>query len=243
MISFFLLSPLLMNAQDSEEEGKDRSYAVRFSPLRMFTGTFQMEYEQQVADRFALNFMGMGSYLSKKGLGSWYLGSLGRERFSDMDKEGGPIYNPKALSGLGLIVQGRQYYYEHDHAPKGLYVGPTVMYRNMNLLVERRNELSNVQIEEEKQRSLGIFKVGIITGAQLPIVSKNFVFDAYGGAVFRVSSYGDETGLSDYKAWTALDHTGVTFTLGLSIGIVKHRSSGTSTGAGEGEPKSGPGEL
>lgn len=237
-LCLFLLAPVFLKGQSSNDEESDRSYALRFSPLRMFTGSFQLEYEKQVADQFTLNFMGMGTYLSKKGFGSWYLNSLGRDRFSNPEQEGEPVYDPKVLSGLGLIVQGRHYYYEHDQAPTGLYVGPTVMYRNMNLQIERRNERSNIQVKEEDQRSLGIFKAGIITGAQLPIVSKNFVFDAYGGAVFRVSSYGDEMGLSDYKSWTAVDHTGVTFTLGLSIGIVKHPRDEE-----EGEPKTKPGEL
>lgn len=246
----FAFAPSSASGQAGSED-QELNSAFRFSPLRMATGTFQLEYERQVADRFTLSFMGMGTYLSRNGLGGWYLNSLGRSNFDQTIKSNGQKttipYKAEVMAGAGLIVQGRQYFYAHDDEPKGLYFGPTVMYRRLSLTTKTQNSVQNIEIKEKQQRSLGIFKGGIIAGAQLPIISKKLVFDAYGGAVFRMSSYGDETGPSDYNAWTALDHSGVTFTIGLSVGAVFGKGDDSDSSEGEsgegGEGTSAPGEL
>ena len=247
-ILLFVMTPLAAFGQAGSED-QELNSAFRFSPLRMATGTFQLEYERQVADKFTLSFMGMGTYLSRNGLGGWYLNSLGRNNFKQTgtNKNTGQKktvpYQAEVMSGAGLIVQGRQYFYAHDDEPKGLYFGPTVMYRGLQLVTERKESVQNITVEDsDKQRSLGIFKGGIIAGAQLPIISKRLVFDAYGGAVFRMSSYGDETGPADYNAWTALDHSGVTFTFGVSVGAVFGKGDDSGNGSG-GEGSSAPGEL
>ncbi len=241
------LTPILVSGQAGSED-KELNSAFRFSPLRMATGTFQLEYERQVADKFTLSFMGMGTYLSRNGLGGWYLNSLGRNNFDQTVKANGDEttvrYQAEVMSGAGLIVQGRQYFYAHDDEPKGLYFGPTVMYRYLGITTKRQSEIQNITVKEKQQRSLGIFKGGVIAGAQLPLFTKRLVFDAYGGAVFRMSSYGDEAGPSDYNAWTALDHSGVTFTVGLSIGAVFGAGSGDDDGGEDaGEGTSAPSEL
>ncbi len=209
LIAFFFPAP--GQAQDSMD------HAIRVDPLRLTAGTFQVEYEHEVGDGFTLSFMPMGTFVAENGMGGWYLESMGRRKSEANDA----TYKVKSVSGFGFDLQARQYYHAHEDVPSGLYYAPHFTYRNLNVFSELSNKTKNTGIEEEKNRKLNVFSFGLVAGAQLPIATKHFAFDVYGGPVFRASSYSDESGLSKYNAWTGLDHTGVTLTVGVSIGLLK----------------------
>lgn len=200
-----LLSTLSLHAQD---DGNSLQQSFRWNPVRIATGTFQLEYEQQVANNFTLSFMGMGTYAAENGLAGWYL-----DRLKDRDN-----YQTKNMSGIGLIVQGRYYMFDAMDEPKGLYVGPHVMARQLWVTYEA-NGNGSAGADDKTTSPLSIYAGGAMFGVQWPIFSQ-FVVDAYAGPVLRLSNYDYEEGPSNYNEWTALDHSGVTLHFGLSFGFV-----------------------
>ncbi len=190
----------------AQQEGESLKQSIRWNPVRLATGTFQLEYEHQVASDFTLSFMGMGTYAADKGLGGWYINRL-------KDREN---YNQSVMTGLGLMVQPRYYMFDAMDEPKGVYVGANVLYRNMWITYKKESSS-----EDQRDTSpLGIVAGGAVFGIQWPIVA-DLVVDAYAGPVLRLSNYGHEDGPSNYNAWTALDHSGVTLQFGLSFGFVR----------------------
>lgn len=209
LIVFILFLSTLSLSLNAQEEDESLKQSFRWNPVRLATGTFQLEFEQEVAQDFTLSFMGMGTYAAENGLGGWYLDRL-KEREN---------YKAKNMSGLGLIVQGRYYLFDAMDEPKGLYVGPHVMARNLWVTYEADGNGSTVN-DDKTSSTLSIYAGGAMFGVQWPIFSQ-FVVDAYAGPVLRLSNYGYEEGPSNYNAWTAVDHSGVTLHFGLSFGFVK----------------------
>ncbi len=204
-LSAVFLFIISVNAQDSYTQ------AIRINPVRLATGTFQLEFEQELTENFTASFMGLGTYAVDNGLGGWYVNTLKRDFTTE-----NIAYEPKIMSGLGLITQGRYYLYNSLDAPKGIYAGPHLMYRQ--LWITSTANVSNTT--RSITDPLGIFAGGLIVGVQLPIVSK-VVFDVWAGPVMRVSSYAAEEGVSHYNHWIAIDHTGITLNFGVSIGLIR----------------------
>ncbi len=200
----FLLAQLTTFGLKAQEQ--EYKQAFRINPVRLITGTFQLEYERELTDGFTASIMPMGTYAVDNGLGGWYVNALNKTFASNGDE-----YSPKIMAGLGLIGQGRFHLYGGMDEPNGIYAGPHLMFRKLWINAESGDE----SISE----SLNAFAGGAVLGVQFPVLPK-VVIDAYAGPVMRVSSYSDENGVSQYNSWTAIDHTGITLNFGVGIGFI-----------------------
>ena len=108
--------------------------AIKLNPFRLFEGTFQLSYERAINDKFSIDVAGLGTYVSKSGMGGGYLTKQDLELYNAETGFYNP-YNPEMITGWGVFVQAKSFlltkYYSNLKAPIGLYAAPQLMYRDI----------------------------------------------------------------------------------------------------------------
>ena len=212
IVSVFILSNWVYASGDSLK------YSIELSPIRLLNGNFQLTYDIAIKEKFSISITGLGTYASRGGYGDNYLKNQeGALSFIDQ----GLFYSPKMITGFGIMVQPRHYLLPNVDAPVGLYVAPYFSYRKVWITSEAYVWEGDQYITKDKIRNLDIFSAGVLIGGRLGVIKNLFSIDIYGGAGLKLSKYTDDSNFTRYKRIWDLDYSGVTPTIGLSIGILK----------------------
>lgn len=198
--------------------GDSLKYSIELSPVRLLQGNFQLAYDIAIKDKFSINIIGLGTYASRGGYGGGYLKF--QEDALSFDFKGS-YYSPTMITGFGLAVQFRHYLLPNADAPVGLYVAPYISYRKVWITSETSFWDGEKYVTKDKIRNLDIFSAGVLIGGRLAVIKNIFSIDIYAGAGLKLSKYTDESKFTRFKKIRDLDFSGVTPTIGLSIGILK----------------------
>lgn len=200
------------------------SSAIQLNPIRLFGGNFQISFEKAIKSNMSLELAAMGTYVTKNGLGGGYLQNQNLEAYNSYSHSY-VSYSGQMFTGYGLIFRCKNYLLnkmnEKKKAPLGLYAGPQLMYRKVQIKGVRNPyyELAH-QSNEEVVQNLNIFAGGLIIGGKF-VALKVFSIDIYVGGLMRLSKYYNENGFTKYKSWNNIDYSGVLPTAGINIGILK----------------------
>jgi len=177
-----------------------------------------LAYDIRIKDNFSINIAGLGTYASKSGFGKGYM-EFQNDALSFTSK--GNLYSPQQITGWGVMIQPRHYLLPNANAPIGLYAGPYLMYRKVWITSETTVCDSVGCTPKDTVRNLNIFAGGVLIGGRLGVVKNIFSIDFYVGAGIKLSKYKDESKFTRFRKVKDLDFSGVTPTIGLSIGILK----------------------
>lgn len=198
--------------------------SVKLNPQRLFEGTFQVSYEHAFTKNFALEIAGMGTYVTKNGLGKSYFGD---QSFSFTSSTGSQVfYSGEMISGWGITVQPKNYILAKINpdisAPLGFYAAPLFMYRKIWLtgreykFDSKTKETTTIDVTQ----NLDVIATGLTIGGKFTI-SKVICMDVYAGGMMRLSWYSSEKKFTKYKSWNQIDYSGILPVAGISIGILK----------------------
>ena len=197
--------------------------AIKLNPFRLFEGTFQLSYERAINDKFSIDVAGLGTYVSKSGMGGGYLTKQDLEFYNAETNSYNP-YNPEMLTGWGIFIQAKSFlltkYYSNLKAPIGLYAAPQLMYRDILITGIENVWTDTVYVEKEVKQNLDVLAAGVILGVKFAFL-KVLCIDMYVGGVLRLSKYTDEKSCTKYKQWNNIDYSGVLPAAGINIGILK----------------------
>lgn len=214
----FIIVSVIVLSNRVYASGDSLKHSIELSPVRLLEGSFQLTYDIAIKDKFSINITGLGTYASRGGYGNIYLNSQKEALSFDYY---GNYYSPRMITDFGLAVQLRHYLLPNVDAPVGLYVAPYISYRKVWLTSEANVWDGEKYIIKDKIRNLDIFSAGVLVGGRLAVIKKIFSIDIYAGAGLKLSKYTDESKFTRFKKIRDLDFSGVTPTIGLSIGILK----------------------
>jgi len=215
-----LETELKPNPKDDISIQTDYKTAVKLDPARLFEGTFLLSYERRINPRLSVEISGLGTYVTRNGLGGGY---LKLQSFSSYDLESNSYtpYYGRMLTGWGSIIRVKNYLsYKFNpdiKAPTGLYAASQLMYRKIWI---KGNSYNVFYEPEEVTQNLDIFSGGVLLGGKF-VFLKVLCIDIYAGGVMRLSRYTDEDSFTKFKKWYNIDYSGVLPTAGINVGILK----------------------
>ncbi|MCF8298506.1 MAG: hypothetical protein K9J13_13245 [Saprospiraceae bacterium] len=235
---YFLINSILKSKSDSLmklaettpkkiSEKKSESYnfksSIQLNPIRLFGGNFQISYEKAIKSNLSLEIAAMGTYVTKNGLGGGYMQNQDLEAYNSLSHSY-VSYSGQMFTGYGVIFRCKNYLLnkmnENKKAPLGLYAGPQLMYRKVQIKGARYPYYEFAPNQIEVTQNLNVFAGGLIIGGKF-VALKVFSIDFYVGGLMRLSKYYNEKGFTKYKSWNNIDYSGVLPTAGINIGILK----------------------
>ena len=131
---------------------------------------------------------------------------------------------PRNITGLGGCVKGKNYLFSkinpEKKAPLGLYAAPQLMYRRIWITGNKLVLEDDEWVEKEITQYLNVFAGGVILGTKISFM-KVLAVDLYVGGNIRLCKYDNESGFTKYKGSKNIDYSGITPTVGISVGILK----------------------
>ena len=237
---YFLINSILKSKSDSLRKLVEAQYkttdnkkseehnftsAIQLNPMRLFGGNFQISYERAIKDNLSFELGLMGTYVTKNGLGGEYMKNQDFETYNSLSNSYIP-YVGEMLTGYGVTIKCKNYLLNKINsdkkAPIGLYAGPQLMYRKVQIngIEYQYNHEPLVTNQKEVVQNLYVFSGGLIVGGKF-VVLKVFSIDTYVGGLMRLSKYHGENSFTKYKSWNNIDYSGVLPTAGMNIGILK----------------------
>ena len=203
--------------------------AISLNPVRIGEGSMAISYERIINDKFSFDVTGLATYATNYGVSEIYMKNQSLEYFSGVSNSY-ISFNPENISGYGLIVEFRNYLladvYPKHIAPKGLYVGPQLMFRrvwisgNENVPIEFENQIAIDWEIQEITNILNIYSGGVIIGTKFSLI-KVLQIDLHIGGIIRLSQYNGDNKFTKYKKIKNIDYSGVMPTMGIKVGILK----------------------
>ncbi|MFC2137706.1 hypothetical protein ACFLTE_05980 [Bacteroidota bacterium] len=202
---------------------------ISLNPVRIGEGSMSISYERILNDKFSFDITGIATYATNEGVSEFYMKNQKMEYFSDVSNTYIP-YNPENISGYGLILEFRNYLladvYPKYTAPKGLYVGPQLMFRRVWI---SGNESVPIEVNDQNfpdweikeiTNILNIYAGGVIIGTKFSLI-KVLAVDFHIGGIIRLSQYNGDNKFTKYKKVSNIDYSGVMPTMGFKLGILK----------------------
>ncbi len=203
--------------------------AISLNPIRIGEGSIAISYERIINDKYSFDLTSIATYATQEGFSGYYMKNQSMEYYSNVSNSY-ISYHPKNISGYGIMGEFRNYIladvYPKHIAPKGLYVGPQVMFKRVwisgeeNIPVESNVQNSPDWEMKEVTKILNIYSGGVIIGAKFSLI-KVLAVDLHIGGIIRLSQYNGDNKFTKYKKMSNIDYSGVMPTMGIKLGILK----------------------
>ncbi|MCX7954483.1 MAG: hypothetical protein N3A01_04750 [Bacteroidales bacterium] len=199
---------------------KHLHYSIRIDPFRLFNVTLFIIGEKQISNNSSIEFSPIIIYGSKE---DNFIKELAIAR-PEYENNIYTKYSNNFLIGGGLYISYKHYLDNKKHKISGTYIN--------NKIIMQRTSISTLETiwtyvnsdkliisEEEKTYNLNSLFLAIDFGYKLLLRSK-FCIDVYIGGGLKLSKY-DHQSLTKYRDIGNYDYSGVTISIGGSIGFIK----------------------
>lgn len=195
--------------------------AISINPTKLFEGSLFISYERKVSNNFTIDGSIIGTYVTRNGIGGAYYDSQEINMLGDGLYANDAIYynyRGEMLTGFGIILEGKNYLKHNSKTPLGIYAGPQLMYRRVNII----GQVYNWETQEPKDVTdyLDIFRGGVVIGTKIKFADVLCIDINIGGSM-QLSKYLKESGTTKYKTWKSIDYSGILPTLNIKIGVLK----------------------
>ncbi len=210
------IAAISFNGLSQEIDRFNNRYLVKLTPTQMTVGEINLGFEHRVGDQSSLELT-LGPTISELGVYN-----------SDANYGYAPGYSPqyiKAKSALGIFaaLEYRFYPLSFANAPRGMYVGPSIKFRQYNTTI---SDFSSVLPKTRNEQSQMMFRLNF--GYQFWL-SDRFALDVFSGIGIELQqsktnglTYDNNSGvLLPQTEWTksGSSNTRISGTIGVKVGI------------------------
>ncbi len=209
-------------SKQKDEPAFEYNYKSAFliNPAKLFEGTIFLSYERNITDKFSIDVAFLGTYVTKNGIGRNYMENQFNDGLVASSYDNSMYYyNGEMITGWGIMAEGKNYLKHKSKAPLGLYAGPQIMYRRVNIIGRVYDRDENSGYKDVTDR-LDIIRGGVLLGIKTKF-AEVLCIDINIGGVMKLSKYTKESSTTKYKHWKSIDYSGILPTINIKIGILK----------------------